>query len=130
MKKLAALLLVSSLANASALHLGGWSKHFGGNATNESHQMVMVEYKHFLAGTMLNSYSKRSYMLGGTKELYDWQYAKVNGSIIAVTGYSDTSVNLAVYPMIMGSIEFKTPYVRPTIHLNPMFAMFALTVRF
>ena len=125
---LAALMALSPVAaQADALYIGGWSKHFGGNTDNdgyvlnESHEMIAIEYKNIFAGTMLNSYHERSYVLGYQWPLIEDTYFNLDVALGGMTGYTEEQNDMFRIGSINGfasvMIEANTPYVKPVVML-------------
>ena len=125
---LAFILAVSSLtANAGSLYLGGWSKHFGGSTDNdgyvlnENHQMVAIEYNNIFAGTMINSYHTRSYLLGYQLPLIEDDRFNLDIAVGGVYGYKEEQLKVLRIGNMNGFgsliLEFNTPYVKPVVML-------------
>lgn len=127
-KLLIALLALSPLAaEANGLYLGGWSSHLDGSKDktgyeyNEKHDLIAVEYNQIFVGTMLNSYSDRSFVAGYSFEPLSTEYVDFKLLVGAVHGYQEKhnkilrvgSLNGFVAPVM----EINTPYIKPTVML-------------
>jgi len=68
MKKIAlifALLAAASAAEATTVYMGAWSKHLDNDHDyNEQHDLLAVEHDRWIAGTLVNSYNDRTYLVG------------------------------------------------------------------
>lgn len=91
---LAAFVLVCGVYSSNArgeteLYLGAWSKHFNSEREyNESHNLVGINYKSWVAGRLDNSYDRETWFVG-----YDlrWSYKGVHAGVMATVtrGYTD-----------------------------------------
>ncbi|AUR97044.1 hypothetical protein NVP1236O_52 [Vibrio phage 1.236.O._10N.261.52.C4] len=126
-KLLIALLAISPIANADALYLGGWSSHLSGSKDNtgyeynSNHELVAVEYSNVFIGAMLNSYHARGYIAGYKFDLYETQYIDLSLIAGGVHGYTEAQNDIARIGSINGflapTVEFNTPYIKPTLTL-------------
>lgn len=136
MKRALVAILATTLAlpsMADGLYLGGWSVHFfTKDVINENHQTVMVEYDNFLGGTMINSFGHRSYILGYSVDLYESEHFKFNAPAGIMSGYGDTDmIRVGDYAPLLGvGVEFKLPYVRPTVLYTGKAAMVMFKLEF
>lgn len=129
MKYLLTLLLsmAAFTSQADSVYVGGWSKHFGGNTDsdgyvlNESHDMLAFEYENIFAGTMLNSYHTRSYLLGYQFHLIEEKYFNLDIAVGGVHGYTKEQNSIFRMGSINGLasviLEANTPYVKPVVML-------------
>ncbi|CAH0533817.1 hypothetical protein VST7929_01692 [Vibrio stylophorae] len=122
--------LLSQPSDAGSLYLGGWSHHFVDDITNETHELVAIEYQNVIVGTAINSYARRAYFVGGdfSTVKYHLEWGVIAG---LMTGYRDDE-----HPLIVGSISpmalvYVTPDwpVSPTLAIAPKFAMLTFKVR-
>ena len=121
------LLVASFMTQASSLYIGGWSHHFGGNTDsdgyeyNSSHEMVAFEHENIFAGTMLNSYHTRSYLLGYQFNLIEEDYFNLDVAVGGVHGYTKEQNDIFRLGSINGfasvMLEANTPYVKPVVML-------------
>lgn len=65
------------------LHVGGWSYQLNDYARNEDTQLYALEYRHWLAGTFVNSFYDRTWLVG-----YNWVYKIYKFEAGIVTGLS------------------------------------------
>jgi len=125
---LASLLSLMPLTSkADAIYLGGWSKHFGGSVDNdgyelnEKHDMVAVEYDNIIAGTFINSYHKRGYLLGYQYNLIEEKYANLDIMAGGLNGYLEGQFDFLrvgdVNGFVSFSLEANTPYIKPAVML-------------
>lgn len=119
----AALLLASTqvMASDAYLHTGAWSQHFSGDAYNESHDLLAVEYSSYMAGYFENSYGEDSVFAA---KRWSWEYGYWEASIIAgaVYGYRHclkgwTDRNRRVCPLISPAITYTRYTVQPSVLL-------------
>lgn len=138
---LTALLALSPITSqADSLYAGGWSKHFGGNydndgvKLNESHQMIAIEYSNIFAGTMLNSYSERSYILGYQWSLVEEKYFNLDVALGGISGYTEEQNDMFRVGSINGfgsiMIEANTPYVKPVVMVFGTAFVFSIKYEF
>lgn len=127
-KLLIALLALSPMAvTANGLYVGGWSNHLSGSTDksgyeyNEKHDLIAVEYNQIFAGTMLNSYSGRSYVAGYSFEPLSTKYVDFKLLVGAVHGYTVDQNKIARVGSLNGFIapvmEINTPYIQPSVML-------------
>lgn len=67
------------------LHVGGWSKHLNDSDydRNENNQLYAFEYRNWLAGTFVNSFYDRTWLVG-----YNWRYENGRFEAGLITGVS------------------------------------------
>lgn len=127
-KLLIALLALSPMAaTANGLYVGGWSNHLSGSTDksgyeyNEKHDLIAVEYNQIFVGTMLNSYSSRSFVAGYSFDLYETKYIDFKLLAGAVHGYTEAQNDIARLGSVNGFVapvvELNTPHIKPTVML-------------
>lgn len=99
----------------------GGSTDNDGYKLNSKHDLIGVEYENFFVATMINSYHTRGYVAGYQFDLIDAQYADVNVMLGATSGYTEEQNSMFRFGSLNGfgaiSLEFNTPYVKPTVML-------------
>lgn len=118
-----ALMLVSPIASANSLMLGGWSKHFVEKGANEDHKLIAAEYKNVVVGIFVNSFNNRSYLLG-YDNYYDTDYLKLGLITGVVKGYTSDNgafkhlvIGHDYAPMVIPYLQVNTPYIQPKVGL-------------
>lgn len=134
-KLIASMALIASMSvhADTAVYLGGWSHHFRDHGeTNETHNLVMVEYENFLVGTMENSYDHRSVILGYGVDLRETDYVDIRLVAGAMSGYQDTPASQwkGITPLFGFTFEANTPYVKPVLLVTPYLGLVTFKVEF
>lgn len=138
---LSLILLCSFPSVAGGVYLGGWSIHAPSstNDYNGTHNLIAVEYQKIFAGTMVNSYNNRSFMVGYDFDLSDQMENEYIGFGIitgGITGYSKENTPLSnlsvgdVSPLLALYVDANTPYIKPTIIFMGNAAMITFKLRF
>ena len=97
---------------------------------NERNCLLAAEHKGYTVGTMVNSYHERSYLLGYTHRMGNWQVG-----LYAATGYQDTPMVESTYAGLLfyPSVGYNMPInnsVAVTATLSGVVANAGLTLRF
>ncbi|BAV81113.1 hypothetical protein [Vibrio phage CKB-S2] len=110
---------LASEEETTAVFVGGWSYHFDQEYDyNESHAMFAFQYDKVVAGTFINSYSDRGYLLGYDSWKIENEYGAIGTYITLMTGYE----NFRVLPMILpyaqlNAFEVNDIEIKPTVLL-------------
>ena len=73
---------------------------------NWLHDYIAVFYKGFFAGTMLNSRYRRSYVLGVSRDFYEYDLGNQNRFALSynlggITGYDEKTLDIAKYTPVL-----------------------------
>jgi len=117
-----AFLLVASadaFASGAYLHTGAWSKHFSDDAYNESHSLLAVEYRSYMAGYFKNSYGEDSVFAA---KRWSWSRGNWEAGIAvgAVYGYRHCFKGWAdrsrrVCPLVSPSLTYTKYAIQPSV---------------
>lgn len=81
-------LFSSILANAESIYMGGWSAHT--NETkgyNERNDLIALEVKGYVVGTLKNSFNDRTFLATKRFTLSEHEYVTFRGHVGATYGY-------------------------------------------
>ncbi|AUR93887.1 hypothetical protein NVP1189B_61 [Vibrio phage 1.189.B._10N.286.51.B5] len=118
------LAIVSVNAHAASIYLGGLSVHLSDPPShidewNNDNYLLALEHNNFIGGAFLNSFEDVTYFGAYKVEALKFEYINVNLLLGVMYGYKEEDndfLNVNGWqPMIAPQIEFKTPYVRPSI---------------
>lgn len=123
MRYLPAIILILScgqaLASGTYLHTGAWSKHFSDDAYNESHSLLAVEYRSYMAGYFRNSYGEDSVFAA---KRWSWSHGNWEAGIAvgAVYGYRHCFKGWAdrsrrVCPLVSPSLTYTKYAIQPSV---------------
>lgn len=114
--------ILSAPSHADSVYVGAWSKHLDGGDYNETHELIAVERRDWIAGTLINSFGDRTYMFGKGWDLAtteDWNFRVYAG---ASYGYracdgSEQGEDPKVCPAIVPELSYTKHRVQPAIML-------------
>lgn len=127
--------ILSAPAHAASVYVGAWSKHMDSGKYNETHDLVALEHRGWIAGTLVNSYNDRTYIAG-----YGWDLVQVTDWKIrlhagASYGYrtcktGQTGEKARVCPLLVPELTYTKYRIQPAILLFGGSAALSLKLEF
>lgn len=120
-----ALLLLSNIALADSIYLGAYSYHINKSptVTNDNHKLLAYEKNSYVAGTYVNSFGDRAYIVGKRIKGFDIGDIKISAMVGAVYGYYSCktgkepteNASQVVCPALVPEISYTKYDIQPSI---------------
>ncbi len=126
-------LFIVSFPVQANLYLGGWSTHFSGYDLNNTHHLVAVEHRGWVAGTFVNSFDDRVY-LGARDFRRDFRHLSTGIMLGLAYGYDDRDTRYSHRGFVPGAVPYirvRTPFlIEPVFGLMGNAAFLSFSVNF
>lgn len=119
-----------AFADDTYLYTGAWSKHIGGNATNETHSFIGFESNKYLVGWFKNSYDDPTISVDYKVLNYDKGYWNAGAYLGVTYGYKEcyggNGDARKVCPIVIPAISYTKYKLQPTFLLLGNAMVFSL----